>query len=169
VEITLQVVWDEDQEAVRRHISRAAASHPGTRIEWIAFGQGTAGFQMETSARNARNVTLADNAGQLPGQVSPVTGRLVSTWNKEEGSNELRSDPLDTRRITGAMKIPESADAGQYLCESILYELLDQSKSRTPDNHLDAGRFFHTPFAPSHTETDDFVRKLARVLFAGRR
>jgi pyrrolidone-carboxylate peptidase len=164
VEITLKVVWDEDQRTIRRHIARAAARRPGTRIEWIAFGQGSDRFQMETTARNARE-PVADNKNQIPGTLSLPAGKSVPLRNQEDGPAELHADPADARKIMTALDMSESPGAGQFLCESVLYELLYQSKSRAPANLLDTGRFFHIPFEPADSEINEFVRKLARLLF----
>ncbi len=163
-EVRLNVVWDEDTREIRRHIAQAASTHPGTQIEWIAFGQGQDRFQMETTARNARHPSLGDNRGRQPGVFCPATGKTVSLWNKDGGEPELHASQEDFCLLE-ALGMPESAGAGQFLCESVLYELLDMSR---PDGPLHRGRFFHIPFDPPPEEIEGFACELCRLLFAGR-
>jgi pyroglutamyl-peptidase len=103
---------------------------------WIAFGEGTAEFQIETIAHNLRG-RYPDNHGTKPSTPDVV--------------NEAEPELHQTAKVEGLAEALTQAgfpthvsqNAGRYLCEEMLYSLLHAQKQ-----HPEALRlvlFIHVP------------------------
>jgi pyrrolidone-carboxylate peptidase len=149
VEVTLEVVWDLDQGAIRSEIERINGQRSRGVIEWAAFGQGR-GNTMETVARNQR-APIQDNLGKIPGGGPGHPGML----NDPQGPEHFRSDPADVQRILSGLGASgvgaiRSSHAGAFLCESVLYTLLQQQQR----GNIRFGRFFHVPTTETMPDGD---------------
>ena len=103
---------------------------------WIAFGEGTAEFQIETIAHNLRG-RYPDNHGTKPATpdvVKDAEPELLQTAKVEGLAEALTQAGFPTH---------VSQNAGRYLCEEMLYSLLHAQKQ-----HPEALRlvlFIHVP------------------------
>ena len=103
---------------------------------WIAFGEGTAEFQIETIAHNLRG-RYPDNHGTKPATpdvVKDAEPELLQTAKVEGLAEALTQAGFPTH---------VSPNAGRYLCEEMLYSLLHAQKQ-----HPEALRlvlFIHVP------------------------
>jgi pyroglutamyl-peptidase len=155
--VQVPVVWGAPKQAIERVRSR-------NPIIWIAFGEGTNTFQVETVANNSRG-EFRDNQQALPAakQIDP------------KGTQQLKLDfPADTlsKRLGDlGYDCKTSSDAGKYLCEEILYSLLAEKNS--PKTKLKHAIFIHVPILGSNVRvrgkevplSDDNLRQAARDLF----
>jgi pyrrolidone-carboxylate peptidase len=120
-------------------ISQAHLTQPTI---WIAFGEGTDVFQVETIARNARG-PYRDNKDEVPAlkQIDPKGAQeLEVDFSTETLANRLRGLGYDCR---------SSSNAGKYLCEEMLYSLLDEKNST--HSNLKEAIFIHVPVEGSNT------------------
>jgi pyrrolidone-carboxylate peptidase len=127
--IQVPVVWGAPKEA----ISQAHLVQPTI---WIAFGEGTTAFQVESSARNTRGPGR-DNKNQTPSQkdIDPKGAKQFRVdFSAETLSNRLRDLGYDCKA---------SSDAGESLCEEMLYSLLEEKNSA--DSKLKQAIFIHVP------------------------
>lgn len=111
--VQVPVIWGAPLEAWKAHGASAQF--------WLAFGEGTSVFQIETTARNQRG-PFPDNTQSTPG--TPLTAKdgpatLDSALPAEALASALRARGFPVR---------VSTNAGQYLCEEMLYTLLLQEK-----------------------------------------
>jgi pyrrolidone-carboxylate peptidase len=127
--IQVPVVWGAPKEA----ISQAHLVQPTI---WIAFGEGTNAFQVESRARNTRGPGR-DNKNQTPSQkeIDPKGAKQFKVdFSAEALSNRLRDLGYDCKT---------SSDAGESLCEEMLYSLLEEKNSA--DSKLKQAIFIHVP------------------------
>ena len=102
----------------------------------IMLGQagGRSAVTPESTGKNIMDASIPDNAGYMPKNV-PVT---------ENGAETLRST-LDIEKIISAVSacgIPceQSDDAGKYVCNCLLYGMLDHNRGIVPTG------FIHVPY-----------------------
>ncbi len=119
---------------------------------WIAFGEGTQTFQIEVHADNQRR-DASDNLGQKPKTTEILLGgakTLDHQWD------QLKINALADRLTKLGYPTKGSTEAGQYLCEEMLYQLLhfqkeNQSKKSTK---LQSVFFIHVPILGHLLEID---------------
>lgn len=127
--IQVPVVWGAPERTILENQKLKPAV-------WIAFGEGTEDFQIETVANN-RRAELRDNRNQLPTREEISLGgpeQLTTTISAERISVSLQKLGY-TPRI--------SSDAGKYLCEEMLYALL--SEQQVHHTTLKEAVFIHVP------------------------
>lgn len=134
--IQVPVEWDAPLKVLR-------ATQTPPRV-WIAFGEGTNKFKIETFARNERG-NIEDNKGQKPLQKNII----------ESGSDILKH-PTNFEKMAvslSAQGFPTqvSQNAGQYLCEEMLYSLLYHQASSSPKTEL--VMFVHVPILGGQIST----------------
>ncbi len=153
--VEVPVVWGAPLEAWKKHGE--------TTPFWLAFGEGTPVFQIEVLARNARG-PHSDNNQSLPSQPLIL-----------EGSPDTMESPLPAEEMAGSLRskgfpVRVSRNAGQYLCEEMLYTLL-ASRKEAPGTVL----FVHIPLLgrkvklPDGTErevTEAWLDEVGRALIA---
>ncbi|WP_395742049.1 hypothetical protein [Prosthecobacter sp.] len=103
---------------------------------WIAFGEGTSEFQIETVAHNVRG-RYPDNHG-----TKPVTPDVVKDAEPELHLT-AKVEGLAEALTQAGFPTHVSQNAGRYLCEEMLYALLHEQKE-----HPEALRlvlFIHVP------------------------
>ena len=110
----------------------------------VMLGQagGRSAITPETTAKNVMNASIPDNAGSQP------ENRVIV----ENGPDELHST-FNAVRIAEAVKaagIPSevSADAGEYVCNALLYGMLYHNKGKVPTG------FIHVPFIKEQGHDD---------------
>ena len=126
--VRIPVLWDAPAGVVR--------ALPGRPPLWIAFGEGSKTFRIETVARN-RRADHPDNHGKHP----------PAAVIEPDGPPEVRN-PADFRSLAAALTergFPTtlSEDAGAYLCEEMEYTLLRESSR--PGSSLKKAVFIHVP------------------------
>ena len=155
--VHVPVLWGAPKQA----IARARSLKPTI---WIAFGEGTSAFQIETVARNTRG-QHKDNKSEMPLETE-ITPKGVQQL-KLDFPAEALSDRL--RRL--GYDFTSSSDAGKYLCEEMLYSLLEETKAS--DATLKHGLFIHVPVHAATVRVrgkevplkDENLRVAARDLF----
>ncbi len=103
---------------------------------WIAFGEGTSEFQIETIAHNLRG-RYPDNHG-----TKPATPDVVKDAEPELHQT-VKVEGLAEALTQAGFPTHVSQNAGRYLCEEMLYSLLHEQKQ-----HPEALRlvlFIHVP------------------------
>ncbi len=141
--VTVPVVWGVPGTAVKAH-------WPGAGGLWIAFGEGTPGMiRVETIARNRRGDT-PDNAGQVPNE--PWIRMGSATTLEQPFPAEALVDGLEK----AGFHAKTSAEAGRYLCEEMLYELLHQRQHAVGEKEPATVLFIHVP--PWGSRVDEFRR-----------
>ncbi len=126
--VQVPVVWGEPLKAIE-------AVKPAPDM-WLAFGEGTREFQIEVSADCLRG-QQPDNKRALPSAPCVIEG----------GAARLEND-VDARALAAALSAhgfptKVSKDAGNYLCEEMLYSLLYARKSAARDSQMVL--FIHVP------------------------
>jgi pyroglutamyl-peptidase len=127
--VPVPVVWG----APKQVIASARSIRPAI---WIAFGEGTNSFRIETVARNTRGHS-PDNKKEMPSQekIDP------------NGAEQLKLDFLPEALIKRFRNLGYdctlSSDAGKYLCEEMLYSLLEEKNSSAAK--LKQVLFIHVP------------------------
>ena len=126
--IEVPVVWGAPERMLR--------ALPAMPSVWVAFGEGTPGFEIETVASNHRR-DFPDNPGHRPPapEVSP-------------GADSRLAAPDDHAAVAAALTrrgFPTtlSSDAGGFLCEEMFYVLLREN--RRPGSRLRKVVFVHVP------------------------
>ncbi len=110
----------------------------------IMLGQagGRSAITPETTAKNIMNASIPDNAGYQPENRTIV----------ENGPDELHStfDAAGIAEALNATGIPceVSHDAGEYVCNALLYGMLYHNKGRVPTG------FIHVPFIKEQGHDD---------------
>jgi pyroglutamyl-peptidase len=155
--VKVPVVWGAPKQA----IERAHSLNPSI---WIAFGEGRNTFQIETVARNTRG-QFRDNKNEVPAanEIDPNGAQqLTLDFPAEALSNRLRDLGYDCA---------SSSDAGKYLCEEMLYSLLEEKSLN--NTRLKQALFIHVPVHGSKIHirgkevalSDDNLRLAARDIF----
>lgn len=145
--VEIPVIWGAPGEARKEH---KGASF------WLAFGEGTSVFRIEIQADNRRGAH-ADVSGRQPSEPLIVSGAPA----------QLRS-PLPATEIAEALTskgFPTvvSTDAGNYLCEEMLFTLLATQKKESGD-----GMFVHIPvLGRTISLPDGSQQKVTREWLAG--
>lgn len=103
---------------------------------WIAFGEGTPEFQIETLAHNVRG-RYPDNHG-----TKPVTPDVVKDAEPELHLN-AKVDALAASLTQAGFPTHVSQNAGRYVCEEMLYALLHEQKQHP--EALKLVLFIHVP------------------------
>jgi pyrrolidone-carboxylate peptidase len=130
--VQVPVVWGAPREAI-------AQAHLVQPTIWIAFGEGRKeanGFEVETVARNARGPGL-DNKNQTPSQ------KEIDPKGTQQLKVDFSAETLSKRLRDLGYHCKASADAGESLCEEMLYSLLDEKNSA--DSKLKQAIFIHVP------------------------
>ncbi len=133
--VEVPVTWGAPMEAWRKHGQKARF--------WLAFGEGTGGFQIEIHARNERGA-FPDNNRSTPSEPHIV-----------KDSPEVLDSPLPAEAMAGALRaqgfpVRVSRNAGQYLCEEMLYTLLASRKDAAT-----TVMFVHVPVLGRKTRLPD--------------
>ena len=117
----------------------------------VMLGQagGRSAITPESTGKNIMDARMPDNAGYRPEQVPVVEG----------GPETLRST-FDIEKIVSAVSalgIPceRSDDAGKYVCNCLLYGMLDHNKGAVPTG------FIHVPFIKEQGHNDAPAMELA--------
>ena len=103
---------------------------------WIAFGEGTQEFQIETLAHNLRG-RYPDNHG-----TKPATPNIVSDAEPELHQSAKVAGLAESLTQAG-FPTHVSESAGRYLCEEMLYSLLHAQKQHP--EALQLVLFIHVP------------------------
>ncbi len=103
---------------------------------WIAFGEGTPEFQIETIAHNVRG-RYPDNNG-----TKPVTPDVVKDAEPEL-TQPAKVDALAEALTQAGFPTHVSQSAGRYICEEMLYSLLHEQKQHP--EALKLVLFIHVP------------------------
>lgn len=103
---------------------------------WIAFGEGTPEFQIETLAHNVRG-RYPDNHG-----TKPVTPDVVKDAEAELHQT-AKVESLAEALTQAGFPTHVSQNAGRYLCEEMLYALLHEQKQHP--EALKLVLFVHVP------------------------
>ncbi len=103
---------------------------------WIAFGEGTPEFQIETIAHNLRG-RYPDNHG-----TKPVTPDVVKDAEPEL-TQSAKVDGLAEALTQAGFPTHVSQNAGRYICEEMLYSLLHEQKQHP--EALKLVLFIHVP------------------------
>ena len=125
------VVWGAPGEVVGRVDEFPAM--------WLAFGEGTEVFQLEVVADRRRG-RFRDNRGELP-----------ERWEIEEGGPERVEHPQDLGWLAEVLTeqgFPTvvSREAGDYLCEEMLYVLMRRAeREEDADGVRPLVMFCHVP------------------------
>ncbi len=119
---------------------------------WIAFGEGTQTFQIEVHADNQRR-DANDNLAQKPKTTEILLGgakTLDHQWD------QLKINALADRLTKLGYPTKISTEAGQYLCEEMLYQLLHFQKENQSKNStkLQSVFFIHVPILGHLLEID---------------
>ena len=147
--------------------SKALASIQGKKARlWIAFGEGTnEAFRIETRADNQRG-QVPDEEGSLPGEpliVPESDQQRLSTFPAAELSERLTEHGFPAR---------VSTEAGDYLCEEMLYTLLHEL-DENPHSTLEQALFIHVPVLGASMALPDgekqpideaYLRRFARIV-----
>jgi len=155
--VQVPVVWG----APMRSVASVRELKPDV---WIAFGEGTRSFQIETVARNRRG-EHRDNSDKLPSEPEIVSG------GPEELTLKESTGPLNEEIQKQGLQCKVSANAGSYLCEEMLYTLLKEKSN--PQSTLKHVLFVHVPTYGAMTRiagdevafSGDNVKTAARDLF----
>jgi pyroglutamyl-peptidase len=155
--VQVPVVWGAPKQAIDR-------LRPKNPVIWIAFGEGTNIFQVETVANNSRG-EFRDNQQALP------AAKQIDPKGAQQLKLDFPADALSKRLRDLGYDCKISSDAGKYLCEEILYSLLAEKTS--PDTKLKHALFIHVPVHDSQVRvrgkevplSDDNLRQAARDLF----
>ena len=113
---------------------------------WVAFGEGTPVFSIETVADNQR-ADYADNERKKPSQpriLPNAPEQLITPFPAAALATALRSRGLPVR---------VSKEAGNYLCEEMLFNLL-QTRSQAKDQ-APTVLFIHTPVMGAKVKMPD--------------
>lgn len=135
--IEVPVVWGAPEKTLA-----SGSSRPWTL--WLAFGEGTNEFQIETVADNQR-ADYPDNQRQKPRQqtiLPDAPSKLTSRFPAQALAQALRAAGLPTR---------VSKEAGNYLCEEMLFNLL-HSQTQSPGSVV---LFIHTPILGARVKMPD--------------
>jgi pyroglutamyl-peptidase len=136
--LQIPVVWDQPQQI----LERLQAQKQLPRV-WIAFGEGSKGFQIELKADNLRRDS-EDNLNQKPKQSQiKVNGKAEQRLAVKEETLKSVADALNQRGFPTKL----SEEAGNYLCEEMLYQLLDfqRLQKEIGGKQLDNVFFVHVP------------------------
>lgn len=138
--LEVPVIWGAPEKTLA-----AQKAKPWTL--WLAFGEGTNIFRVETVADNKR-ADFADNDHQKPTQSQVLVGapaRLTSPFPADALADALVKRGLPTR---------VSVEAGDYLCEEMLFNLLHtQAAVAAGPAHIVL--FIHTPVLGSKVKMPD--------------
>jgi pyroglutamyl-peptidase len=113
---------------------------------WVAFGEGTRCFSIETVADNQRD-DYADNEQKKPLQpriLPDAPEQLITPFPVEALAHALRNCGLPVR---------VSKEAGNYLCEEMFFNLL-QARSQAKDQ-VPIVLFIHTPIMSAKVKMPD--------------
>ncbi len=148
--VDVPVVWGAPERMLR--------ALPAVPPVWVAFGEGTPGFEIESVALNRRR-DLPDNLGNRPPtpEISPgADSRLTAAANLDAVAATL------TRR---GFPTTVSSDAGGFLCEEMLYVLLRENQR--PGSHLRRVVFVHVPVLGATVAPAAPGSSLSRTVDAG--
>jgi pyroglutamyl-peptidase len=135
--LEVPVVWGAPQKTLA-----AESSRPWTL--WLAFGEGTRVFHIETVADNQR-APIEDNNREPPSRptiIPDAPAKLVSPFPAKALAQALNEAGLPVR---------VSTEAGNYLCEEMLFNLLHAQTSHPGG----IGIFIHTPVLGARVKMPD--------------
>jgi RHS repeat-associated protein len=168
VTVEVPVKYGQPADVVRNEI--AYAHQNGEDVEyWLAIGEvgpgglGTSMVQIESKARNYRNPTLLDNNG-VRGWL-PSSG-VIDPWGP--GQITLPMTPptmffLNSIQGTMGRNAVGSTDAGAFVCEEMLYDLL---LSQTSHSGVRNAEFVHVPaLGVNQNVPAQTINSLAAALF----
>jgi len=150
--LELPVIWGAPEKALAEQKTR-----PWTL--WIAFGEGTDIFQVEKVANN-RRARANDNDHQKPPERQVLKGapeKLTSPFPAGALSDALVKRGLPTR---------VSVEAGDYLCEEMLFNLL-HSQAEVP-GPAPVVLFIHTPVLGAKVKMPDGSERLMDEELSGK-
>lgn len=127
--VQVPVIWGAPKKA----IARSQTLDPSI---WIAFGEGTSGFRIETVARNLRGRS-PDNRQKAP------TQQKIDPNGPDELKLDFSVEALSERLRSLGYDCSVSSNAGDYLCEEMLYSLLEAKNSG--HSNLKEAIFIHVP------------------------
>lgn len=130
--VQVPVVWGAPQRVIE-------GVQPLPKV-WIAFGEGTAEFQVEILARNERGMH-PDNEGKQPAEAEIVSAGAAVLQQRAQLAG------LATALTRAGFPTRVSQNAGRYLCEEMLYSLL-HAQRRHPEG-LELVLFIHVPVLDS--------------------
>ncbi len=130
------VVWGQPEKQIQKVLAKTKT--PITL--WLALGEGTTQFTVETVARNAR-LNIRDGEGKLPTSLQIIPGGKAILG--------LGQFPVGTLRQQLGLNVQTSKNAGGYLCEEMFYDLLNERYK--PKTLLQNAVFIHVPALPAGT------------------
>ena len=143
----MPVIWGTPEARIDQVIIDLKKSAPGNQIIWIGFGQ-LVDYRVEMKAHNTRTNKIPDYANGIAG----VDG--IPRVNQVGGPNLVYTQ--NGTAIAGAIGIPTSTDAKQYLCESVVYRMAQLTKAGT----IAQGVFIHVPPMPVKADTDILIKNI---------
>lgn len=126
--VQIPVLWGAPMKAIETQTSLPD--------QWIAFGEGTRTFQIEVTADNQRG-NYHDNHRALP------SAPLIVPQGSARLDNLIQAQALAEALTQKGFPTQVSRDAGAYLCEEMLYSLLEVQQ-RHPEK-LRSVLFIHVP------------------------
>jgi pyroglutamyl-peptidase len=134
--LQVPVVWGAPEEAI-------AQSRLLNPTVWIAFGEGTQSFQIETVANNRRG-GFRDNESKVPAvkEIYPGGPDCLKL--------DISSQPLVAQMDSLGYNLKVSSNAGSYLCEEMLYSLLHEEQGE--NSTLKKVMFIHVPIYGSKVQ-----------------
>jgi pyroglutamyl-peptidase len=146
--IQVPVVWDQPKE-----ILVSTLKNQGDIKVWIAFGEGSKTFQIEMKADNMRRDS-EDNLKQKPKNTQiKVDGVMERRLGVDVGVLNQVVDAL----VKKGFETKLSQEAGNYLCEEMLYQLLDM---QSQEKRLNQVFFVHVPILGSEIESNGKMIKV---------
>ncbi|WP_166646927.1 hypothetical protein [Prosthecobacter fusiformis] len=118
---------------------------------WLAFGEGTNIFQIETVANN-RRINTEDNNDQKPSQAQMIKGA------PEKLTSLFPAAALCDALVKRGLPVRVSVEAGNYLCEEMLFNLL-HSQAEVP-GPAPVVLFIHTPVLGAKVKMPDGSERL---------
>ena len=110
----------------------------------IMLGQagGRSSVSLETTGKNVMNARIPDNAGYAPEQLPVVEGGPAAL------SSTLPADEIVQALTALGIPCEKSGDAGEYVCNTLLYGMLWHNKGNVPTG------FIHVPYIPEQGHED---------------
>src|SRR4051812_1251389 len=126
-------IFETSYAAVDRDLPKLIARHKPDILLMFGLAARTPFVRIETRARNAMSILVADVSGYRPEERTIVRGRPALI---------ARAPFSRLRRAARARRVPTrmSRDAGRYLCNYVYWRALEASRSGTP-----LVQFIHIP------------------------
>lgn len=138
--VVCDVIWGEPSKAVLPEL------RGGVPIV-CSFGEATNTFRLELLARNERAPGKKDERGETPSEP------LIRRDGPAKLEPSLSTDALLSALRAKGFPVETSHDAGQFLCEEMLYTLLHEQQFGTAA--LDSVTFWHVPVAGADCQVLD--------------